>query len=337
MLRATIFGWTVEILFGDPFRTPTRDEYGQFMAAGAARRSAEFGRQVGAAIATEDGSIISMGTNEVPEFGGGSYWEDQGTGGNRDFEIGNQATNRKHLDDLVEQLRAQIAEVADVLLGQAQERSRDAAEILGWLRDEVVDSLAASLRAGGLKDLTEFGRAVHAEMDALLEAARRGVSVSDATLYTTTFPCHNCARHVIAAGIKRVVFIEPYAKSRAEDLHPEAIAIAQSDPGQRLAFEPFVGVAPRRYLDIFDASSRAQLGHVSRKDDEGNKQTLDKALALPVFVDAGLPQFRPKLPAYRAKELLALDHFKQLTGEGDEPDALESEPNQQTPESGETK
>jgi hypothetical protein len=38
---------TLEILFGSPFRTPTRDEYGQFMAAGAALRSAELGRQVG--------------------------------------------------------------------------------------------------------------------------------------------------------------------------------------------------------------------------------------------------------------------------------------------------
>ena len=51
----------LEILFGSPFRTPTRDEHGQFLAAGAALRSAEFGRQVGAAIATSDGSIISMG------------------------------------------------------------------------------------------------------------------------------------------------------------------------------------------------------------------------------------------------------------------------------------
>ena len=63
---------TFEILFGSPFRTPTRDEQGQYLAAGAALRSAEYGRQVGAAIATAGGSIISVGANEVPTVGGGS-------------------------------------------------------------------------------------------------------------------------------------------------------------------------------------------------------------------------------------------------------------------------
>ena len=89
---------TLEILFGSPFRTPTRDEHGQFLAAGAALRSAEFGRQVGAAISTSDGSIIAVGANEVPRPGGGSHWEEEGDG-NRDFEIGDIDTNRRHFDD----------------------------------------------------------------------------------------------------------------------------------------------------------------------------------------------------------------------------------------------
>ncbi|MEJ7655371.1 MAG: deaminase [Chloroflexia bacterium] len=46
---------------------------------------------------------------------------------------------------------------------------------------------------------------MHAEMSALLDAGRRGVPVQGATLYTTTFPCHNCARHIVGAGIDRVV------------------------------------------------------------------------------------------------------------------------------------
>jgi cytidine deaminase len=64
----------LEILFGSPFRTPTREEYGQFQASGAAMRSAELGRQVGAAITDLDGSVISLGCNEVPVYGGGSHW-----------------------------------------------------------------------------------------------------------------------------------------------------------------------------------------------------------------------------------------------------------------------
>lgn len=325
----------IEILFGEPFRTPTRDEYGQFMAAGAARRSAELGRQVGAAIATAEGSVLALGTNEVPRFGGGSHWEEDGTG-NRDFEIDEQDTNRKHLDELVSDVGEQLLGTLDQLIEQGAVRDKEAQheadqrdevkQALASLREKFGERLPGDLRAGGLKHLTEFGRAVHAEMDALLDAARRGVSVSGATAYTTTFPCHNCARHLIAAGIRRVVFIEPYTKSRAEELHQDAIAIARSNPGQRLSFEPFVGVAPRRYLEIFDAEGRAQLGHVPRRDDEGRKQTLDRSTALPVFADAGLAQFRPKLPAYRAKELLALDHFNHLTADGAEGEAEPADP-----------
>ena len=72
-------------------------------------------------------------------------------------------------------------------------------------------------------EITEYGRMVHAEMNAIADAARLGRPVAGATLYVTTFPCHNCAKHIIASGIARVVFIEPYAKSRAELLYGYAL------------------------------------------------------------------------------------------------------------------
>ena len=98
--------------------------------------------------------------------------------------------------------------------------------------------------------ITEFGRSVHAEMEALLACARSGRSARDATLYTTTFPCHNCTRHLIAAGISKVIYIEPYAKSKASDLHPDEISVDWEEEG-KLPFLPFVGVGPRRYFDLF--------------------------------------------------------------------------------------
>ena len=173
--------------------------------------------------------------------------------------------------------------------------------------------LIDDLRSGGLKDLSEFGRAVHAEMNAILDAALRGVSIHGATIYTTTFPCHNCARHIIGSGIRRVVFIEPYIKSRAEDLHEDSAKIGESgaEDDDRVVFEPFVGVAPKRYLEMFDAAGRERLGHLGRKDADGRKASFVKHDAKPVFSDAGLPQFRPDLREYRAKELLALDHFNE--------------------------
>jgi deoxycytidylate deaminase len=308
----------ISILFGDPFRTPTRDEHAQFLAAGAALRSAEFGRQVGAAIATADGSVIALGSNEVPSFRGGSPWEGDGPK-TRDFEVGDRDTNREHLEALAKQLTLSV----ERRLRKASDDGETSGEGAGGelpesVIEDVLHELPGDLRAGGLKDLTEFGRATHAEMNALLDAARRGVPVVDSTLHTTTFPCHNCARHIIAAGVRRVVFIEPYAKSRAGALHDDAISVDQSNPGDRVDFQPFVGVSPRRYLEMFDAEGRKRLGHVARADSEGRKQELDRASAQPVFVDAGLEQFRPELPGYRAKELLALDHFDRLSEERDD-------------------
>lgn len=305
----------LEILFGSPFRTPTRAEHGQFIAAGAALRSAELGRQVGAAIATSDGSIVAVGTNEVPAAGGGSCWEEDGDG-NRDFEIGEVDSNRAQFDELAERLTAQIdARIATIAEGHDGDASARTA--LEAVRAEIRAALPTELRNGGLKDLTEFGRAVHAEMAALLDAARRGVSVSGATLYTTTFPCHNCARHIIGAGVARVVFIEPYTKSRAEQLHADAATITRSDDSDgRVVFEPFVGVAPRRYLEMFDAARRSRLGHVGRRDGDGHRQAFVRSAARPVFSDAGLEQFRSDVREYRSKEQIALDYlFRHKAGQ----------------------
>jgi len=310
---------TLEILFGSPFRTPTRDEHAQFMAAGAALRSAEYGRQVGAAITTFEGSVIALGANEVPQPGGGSHWEDEGTG-NRDFEVSDVDTNRRHFDELATRLSDRADErlgaLIDGLGADAEEETREALE---GIRQGMLAALPEDLLMGGLSDLTEFGRAVHAEMHALLDAARRGVPVAGCVLYTTTFPCHNCARHAIGAGISRVVFIEPYGKSRAEDLHRESVRISESATeadDERIVFQPFVGVAPRRYFEMFDAAGRERLGHIGRKDSQGKRQPFVKRGAHPVFVDASLDQFRPELREYRAKELLALEYFEAHIGQG---------------------
>lgn len=299
----------LEVLFGSPFRTPTRAEHGQFIAAGAALRSAELSRQVGAAIAAPDGSIVAVGTNEVPTAGGGSRWEEDGRG-NRDFEVGDVDTNRQQFDELAARLTAQIDARVATIVNDADSGDATVRATLEAVRADVRSALPTELHSGGLKDLTEFGRAMHAEMAALLDAAMRGVPVRGATLYTTTFPCHNCARHIIGAGIARVVFIEPYTKSRAEQLHADSATIGRvEDAADTVVFEPFVGVAPRRYLELFDAARRERLGHVGRRDRDGTKRRFVRSVARPVFSDAGLEQFRPDVREYRSKELIALTHL----------------------------
>lgn len=203
-----------------------------FLAYAASLRSGQLGRQVGAAITTRDGDILSVGCNDVPRPGGGLYWPD--TFDRRDHILGKDTND------------AQKEKIADQLIEQ-----------LGTLGSSEKNTLKPKFKA--VLDITEYGRAVHAEMDALLTCARSGVSPKGAILYTTTFPCHNCTRHIIAAGIQRVVYIEPYAKSRAEELHEDAIVVEEKakDSGgtrNKVPFTHFVGVGPRRYFDLFSVS-----------------------------------------------------------------------------------
>ena len=103
-----------------------------------------------------------------------------------------------------------------------------------------------------IRDLTEYGRVVHAEMDALTACGRAGLSTTGATLYCTTFPCHNCAKHIVSAGISRVVYIEPYEKSKASEFHQDSVVFGTGNQDNgKVRFEPFIGIGPRRFFDLF--------------------------------------------------------------------------------------
>lgn len=53
-------------------------------------------------------------------------------------------------------------------------------------------------------------RTIHAEMNALLQCAKQGVSTENATIYVTHFPCLNCTKSIIQAGIQTVYYAEDY-------------------------------------------------------------------------------------------------------------------------------
>jgi deoxycytidylate deaminase len=217
-----------DLVFSNPFITPSRREHAMFLAYASSLRSGQLGRQVGAAITTKSGDVLALGCNDVPKPGGGLYWPDSDD--RRDHILGHD-TNDRQRDKIVE-----------LLLGRLPS-------------DAQREDLRPAFRS--ILDITEYGRAVHAEMDAMLTCARSGVTTMGATLFTTTFPCHNCTRHIIAAGIERVIYIEPYAKSRAEELHEDAIVVEEKasefnrGARQKVPFTPFVGVGPRRYFDLF--------------------------------------------------------------------------------------
>ena len=66
-------------------------------------------------------------------------------------------------------------------------------------------------------------RTIHAEQNAICQAAKRGVSVAGATLYCKLAPCRTCAMLLIASGIKRVVAEYKYhAGGEAEEMLKQA-------------------------------------------------------------------------------------------------------------------
>ncbi len=66
----------------------------------------------------------------------------------------------------------------------------------------------------------ELCRGVHAEQNAVAQAAYFGISVNGATIYTTTFPCSLCAKILINSGIAEIVYDEGYV----DDLSKEILA-----------------------------------------------------------------------------------------------------------------
>jgi cytidine deaminase len=245
----------VELLLGHKFHTPTREEYAMFHAQAAALRSAELGRQVGAAIATSEGDIIAVGCNEVPKAGGGLYWCGDSPD-NREFRSG--------IDGIEEQKKALIAETLQILNKKgwlAKEKSHLTTEELVALAIDPTNPILP--KDSKIRSLIEFGRAVHGEMAALTDAAKRGVAVNKCNMFVTTFPCHLCARHIVAAGISKLIYIEPYAKSLAAELYPDSIALdGEHTKNQQVPFVPFVGIAPRQYMDLFAAGSRKKDGSI---------------------------------------------------------------------------
>ena len=82
-------------------------------------------------------------------------------------------------------------------------------------------------------------RTNHAEINALMQAARNGNAVDGATAYVTTMPCTTCAKALIAAGIKRVVIFSNFHDTQAEKFFGVAgIPIDKiAKPAQEILFD----------------------------------------------------------------------------------------------------
>jgi len=279
------------LVHGDRSITPTSAERGMFAAFSAGLSSACMSRQVGAAILNTEGEILSTGCNDVPKAGGGLYTASSGEADQRCVRRPEQhCFNDFHKRELQKEIGVELEKFLTKLecegkpLIVPQEKKK-----------ALLDSIYDNTRLGSL---IEFSRAVHAEMDALVSLARNGGSgIRNANLFTTTFPCHNCARHIVAAGIANVIYIEPYEKSMAQALHEDSITFEHSSESKELdkavRFVHFEGVSPQQYGRFFKVQTR--------KDKEGKfipiaPQTADKSIA-------------EYLDNYKDFEKKAVEHF----------------------------
>ncbi|MBP2513169.1 anti-phage dCTP deaminase [Sphingomonas sp. PvP018] len=250
-------------LFGLNDITPTKTEYGMYAAKAASLRSADLSRQVGAAIFSSDGELITQGCNEVPKAFGGNYWDTEEPDF-RDVKIGsdpNDILKKEVLRDILERLESN-----KLLSNKALELASSGGQLIDVLlrKPKENDDVGVGCLNGSLiSDLTEFGRVVHAEMNAICDAARLGKPIKGSVLFCTAFPCHNCTKHVLASGISRVFFLEPYPKSRAKELHSNEIELGNPSI-DRVSFHPFLGISPHRYRDIFEKGKRKKDGSAEK-------------------------------------------------------------------------
>ncbi len=203
----------VGLLLGEPIE-PTVGEYAMYIARASRARSLAASRKVGAAIVVGD-AVVATGYNDVP------------FGQTPDVQLGVDTSETFKRDNLRDTMQ----------------RLKTAGLLTDGLEGDGVDQAAAALKGGELMSVIEYQRAVHAEARAIDDATVRGVSPAGGALYVTTYPCHLCYKHALSVRLDRVEYIEPYPKSRAVRMFAE---------GAENRLRPFAGVAPRRYMGIFD-------------------------------------------------------------------------------------
>lgn len=210
----------VSLLFGDHRIAPRAGEHAMFMAYGSSARSLVGSRRVGASIVDTEGTLVCVGANEVPQ-------QEQ-----TDAALQHDMSEREKRGLLADTLK-RLADNGH-LSGAISERLKGDVE-------QTLDELMDDIEGSELLNVIEFQRPVHAEMDAITVAARSGRSIAGCSMYATTYPCHLCAKHILATGITSIHYIEPYPKSKAATMYAATSSKVR----------PYHGVNPGSYVWLF--------------------------------------------------------------------------------------
>lgn len=291
----------LNLLFGDGKNQPTIHERSMHLAYSASNRSYCLSRQVGAAIIDSQGNVLGVGHNDVPKAGGGLYTQEDEENDKRCYLVG----DRRCISDVNKEERFRELE-KKILEGDFPASANTRV-------------LRKAMEASQFQELTEFCRAVHAEMEVLLSVCRTSYGSTKGTnIYVTTQPCHNCMKHLICAGIHKAVYLEPYPKSLGIELHSDAIEwdpIDDSSLGKKLLLVPYEGVAPHRYHDFFVIQKERKIdgGHYLQRSKL--EQAMEPRFAINIYQrsrsDLELENPNPTT----AKELICLNEISKFVND----------------------
>ena len=258
----------LHLIFESEIITPNFHEIAMYHAKSASGNSACLSRQVGAAITDSKGITLAKGWNDVPKYGGNLYRE---TDCDDIRCLNNGYCNNDRLKfSIVEEI---IGEIERSQIFETKRELNSSLRIMG--SDEVnLEKIRLILKNSRIKHLTEYSRAIHAEMHAIIVGSQMtGDKMLGGNLYCTTYPCHNCARHIILAGIKNIYYIEPYKKSLGIQMHNDALTEDENELN-KVRILLYEGVSPRRYIEFFSMRK-------GRKNSIGEVIKTDLTIAVP--------------------------------------------------------
>jgi Deoxycytidylate deaminase len=252
---------------------PTPDEVNMNFAYSMSTRSLCLSRQVGAIITNSDGFVVAAGWNDVGigQIGCSMmsindfrrYMDDDGLLSNwsdvfSDFDRNNlladfDPDNSFCFKDLQSEVHLSKK------IAKSERKTFDEETIPCSECKSLFSKRDKSLHIKRL----EYARSLHAEENALLQAARfGGVGVEGGTIYTTTYPCELCSKKIYQAQLRRIVYTEPYPESLSE-------TIFLRDGVRNIVIDQFEGVKSvsfhRLFKSPFDIKESQQIQQARTK------------------------------------------------------------------------
>lgn len=240
---------------------PTVEEVSMNLAYNVSLRSTCISRQVGAVITNSDGFVIATGWNDVGSGQLGcslnciddytkysnsdsllSVWRDKYQEFRNDGLFDDYQPNSYFCFKDIESKSFSSKKIDKAYKKFCKEkRSEDN------MPDSSHEELLSFIKQNISIKRLEYARALHAEENAILQAARfGGVGISGGTIYSTTFPCELCAKKIYQSQIKRIVYTEPYPESISEK-------IFLKDGVRQIKVEQFEGVKSSSFFKLYKA------------------------------------------------------------------------------------